>query len=149
MALEPGDTPKGKLPPFEVAKAVAFEAVLTQMEKHTGKSCWELLGMGKKEFTAKQLQVVGGGRPTGRAVQKHWTKVKGDDKWAPGKKPDNQGGRPSQITQAQKQAIADKAMALKKEKIAPTPEKVRACLPKKTLNKATSEYISDNLAPKG
>ena len=144
MALEPGDTPKGKLPPFEVAKAVAFEAVLTQMEKHTGKSCWELLGMGKKEFTAKQLQVVGGGRPTGRAVQKHWTKVKRDDKWVPGKKPDNQGGRPSQITQAQKQAIADKAMALKKEKIATTPEKVRACLPKKTLNKATSEYISDN-----
>ena len=114
MALSPGETKKGNLPPFEVAKAVAFEAVIAQMGKHTGKSCWQLLGMGKKEFTAQQLQVVGGGRPTPRAVQKHWTKTKGDDKRVPGQKPNYQGGRPAQITQAQKQAIADKAMELKR-----------------------------------
>ncbi len=35
MGLDPGSTPKGKLPPFEVAKALAFEAVIGQVEKHT------------------------------------------------------------------------------------------------------------------
>ena len=50
MALAPGKTKEGSLPPFEVAKAVAFEAVITQMEKHAGKSCWQLLGMGKNDF---------------------------------------------------------------------------------------------------
>ena len=66
MALDPTNTPEGKLPPFEVAKALAFEAVITQIEKHTQKSCWELMGMGKAEFTANQLQVSGGGHPTFR-----------------------------------------------------------------------------------
>ena len=144
MALDPENTPEGKLPPFEVAKAIAFEAVITQIEKHTKKSCWELMGMGKKDFTAKQLQVVGGGHPTARAVQKHWTKAKQEGKWFPGKKPSNQGGRPSQIPQAQKQVIADKAMELKRQMVAPTPEKVRVCLPRKSINKATSKFISDD-----
>ena len=59
MALDPTNTPEGKLPPFEVAKALAFEAVIAQIEKHTQKSCWELMGMGKKKFVATQLKVVG------------------------------------------------------------------------------------------
>ena len=71
-----GKTAAGKLPPSEVNKALAFEAVISAMEKHMGKSCWELLGMGKAEFTAKQLKTAGGGHPKKRAVQKHWTKAK-------------------------------------------------------------------------
>ena len=31
--LSPEDTPKGKLPPFEVAKAFAFDVVIRAMEK--------------------------------------------------------------------------------------------------------------------
>ena len=144
MELDQGSTPKGQLPPFEVAKAFAFEAVLDQMEKHMKKSCWELLGTSKKEFTAQKLQVVGGGNPTARAVQKHWTKGKHDGKWFPGKKSSNQGkgpGRPPSIPQEQKQAIANKAMELKKDIIAPTPQRIRSILPRKTINKATDEPI--------
>ena len=144
MALDPTNTPEGKLPPFEVAKALAFEAAITQIEKHTRKSCWELMGMGKKKFVATQLKVVGGGHPTTRAVSKQWTEAKQDGKWFPGKKPSNQGGRPPQIPQAQKQAIADKAMELKRQMVAPTPEKLRVLLPKASINKATKNFISDD-----
>ena len=143
MALEPANTPEGKLPPWEVAKAIAFNDVIIRMEEHTGKSCWELLGEGKKKFVAKRLKTVGGGHPTERAVTKHWTKANQDATWHPGKKPDNQGGRPEQITPAQKQAIANKAMELKSEIEAPTPEKIRVCLPRRTINKKTKEPISD------
>lgn len=144
MDMDPGKTPQGMLPPFEVAKALAYEAVIEQMEEHTGKSCWELLGTSKKAFTAQHLQVAGGGNPTPRAVQKHWTKAKQDGNWFPRKGGStNQRGRPPTITQAQKQAIANKAMELKDDIIAPTPEKIRILLPKKTINKKTKEPISD------
>ena len=36
------------MPPFEVARAYAFERVLVQMEKHVGKSVWELIGEDRK-----------------------------------------------------------------------------------------------------
>ena len=85
---------------------MAFNEVITQMETHTGKTCWELLGEGKNQFVAKRLKTVGGGHPTPRAVTKQWSKGKNDAKWFPGKKPDNQGGRPEQITPAQKQVMA-------------------------------------------
>ena len=44
-------------------------------------------------------------------MHKHWTKAKQKGNWFPTKKPSNKAGagRPPQITQAQKQAIADKA----------------------------------------
>ena len=143
MALQPGNTPKGELAPYEVAKAIAFNEVITEMEKHMNKSCWELLGVGRKEFTASRLTKVGGGHPSTRAVSKHWTKAQQDPKWFPGKKTDNSGGRPDQITPAQKEAIATKAMELKDDITAPTPEKIRVCLPKKTINKSTGEPICD------
>ena len=142
--MDPGSTPEGQLPPLEVLKAIAFNDVIEAMEKHTGKTCWELLGKSKKQFTADRLKVVGGGKPSARAVQKHWTKKKQDKDWYPGKGKDKATGRPAQISQSQKQAIADKAMELKKKMVIPTPENVRICLPKKTINKATQEPISDN-----
>ena len=143
LELDPGNTPRGGIPPFEVAKALAFDAVIKGMEKHMKKSCWELLGTSKKDFTAQHLQVVGGGHPSARCVQKHWTKAKEDPHWFPGKGESSNAGRPPTITFAQKQAIAGKAMELKKDIIAPTPEKIRVLLPKKTINKKTQESISD------
>ena len=65
MDFDPGDTPQGKLPPWEVAKAVAFEQVIICMEEHLGQTCWQLIGKGKADFTAEQLTVVGGGHPSG------------------------------------------------------------------------------------
>ena len=76
-AMDPAATPEGKLPHFEVAKALAFKQCLDAIEEHTKKTCWELTGMSKKDFTAKQLIKMGrkkGQTATGRAVQKHWTK---------------------------------------------------------------------------
>ena len=58
--------------------------------------------------------------------------------------PANKRGRPPQITQGQKQAIANKAMGLKQELLAPTPERVRICMPRKTINKTTKKPISDS-----
>ena len=135
--------PKGKLSSWETAKAVAYEEVLTAMEKHQGQSCWQMLGQGRAEFTATQLTVAGGGRPSSRAVKKLWAKVKHDGGWAPGTRPRANYGRPPQISDAQKKAIAKKAMELKRELIAPTPERVRICLPRLTINRETQRRISD------
>ena len=142
MELDPGNTPKGGMPPFEVAKALAFDVVIKEMEEHMQKTCWELLGMSRKELTASHLQVVGGGNPSARAVQKHWTKAKKYPKWFPGKGDSSNRGRPPSITFAQKKAIAQKAMDLKEEIVAPTPEKIRILLPKKTINEKTKDPIS-------
>ena len=73
-----------------------------------------------------------------------------DGNWFPGKKSGNKGGRPPQIIQAQKQAIASKAMEPKDETIPPTPGKIRICLPRKTINKeivAASEGTEGRQAP--
>ena len=63
-SLSPGGTPKGTLPPFEVAKAYAFDVVIGAMEKKMGKSACVLLGGDKGEFIASQLRLHGGGRPS-------------------------------------------------------------------------------------
>ena len=137
---------QGCLAPSEVAKCVAFKECLDAIEKHTKKTCWELTGLSKRDFTAKQLTKAGGKKGesvTGRAVQKHWTKARLDKNWFPKLTNKPGAGRPPQITQGQKQAIANKAMELKEEIIAPTPEKIRICLPRQTINKKTQEPISD------
>ena len=103
-------TPCGKLAPFEKTKAVAFQQVIVSMEKHLGKSCWQLTGQGQADFTARHLRAQGGGSPSGRAIQMVWAQHKMDGTTS-AKGP----GRPPQITQGQKQAIANKAMGLKRE----------------------------------
>ena len=102
MELDPGNTPKGGMPPFEVAKALAFDVVIKEMEEHMEKTCWELFGMSRKEFAASHLQVVGGGNPSARAVQKQWTKAKKDPKWFPGNRNSSNRGRLPSTTFAQK-----------------------------------------------
>ena len=61
--LSPDGTAQGTLPPFEVAKAWAFETVLKHMEKHLGRSAWMLIGEDKPKFIAKHLTLKGGGHP--------------------------------------------------------------------------------------
>ena len=36
MAFDPGCTPTGRLPPWEVAKAYAFKVVVRHVEEHLG-----------------------------------------------------------------------------------------------------------------
>ena len=112
------------LPQDQVAKVLVFRQVLDSIENHTNKTCWEFTSMSKKDFTASQLVKKGakkGDIVTGRTVQKHWTKAAKNGEWFPTKKPSNKpgAGRPPQISQAQKQAVADKAKALKDNIIVP------------------------------
>ena len=132
-------TPRGKLAPLETSKAVAFQKVISAMENHLGKSCWQLTGQGKADFTAGHLRVQGGGRPTARAIQKLWAHHAEKDGTTSAK----QRGAPPVITQGQRLAIAKTAMGLKKKLMAPTPERVRISMPRKTINKKTKQPISD------
>ena len=50
-------TKDGTLPPFEVAKAYAFEQVLSHIEKHLGMPARQLLGEDKAVFIAKHLEL--------------------------------------------------------------------------------------------
>ena len=132
-------TPRGKLAPLEKTKAVAFQKVIEAMENHLGKSCWQQTGQGQADFTAGHLRAQGGGRPSGRAIKKIWAHQAEMD----GATSAKQRGRPPEITQGQRQAIAKTAMGLKKRLMAPTPEKVRISMPRKTINKKTKQPISD------
>ena len=51
----PTKTAQGKLASFEKTKAVAFQKAIAAMEKHLGKSCWELAGQGQADFTKSIL----------------------------------------------------------------------------------------------
>ncbi len=94
MVFDPLGTQEDRLSPWEVAKAVAMDAVIADMEKYQKKSCYVLLGQGKVPYIASKLTKVGGGNPSDRAVRSVLAlgKTKG---WYPGKPPDNVGGRPA------------------------------------------------------
>ena len=68
--LSPDKTPEGYLPPFGVAKAYAFEKVLSQMVEHMGMSVCRLIGEDKGDFIARHLELQGGGRPSRSSVFK-------------------------------------------------------------------------------
>ena len=66
--LSPEDTPQGELPPFEAAKAYAFDVALSRIEEVTGQSACALLGQSKGSFIAANVTVKGGGRPSEQAI---------------------------------------------------------------------------------
>ena len=68
--LSPERTQHGRLPPWEIAKAVAFATVLADIAEHFGQSASELIGDRVDEYIAKQLTLVGGGRPSGSGSQR-------------------------------------------------------------------------------
>ena len=138
----PEDTKEGTLPPFEVAKAFAFDVVLRQMESHLGKSCWQLLGEGRTAFTAKHLSLKGGGKPGTTAVENAVAKCKTPG-WYPGKVHGDQRGRKPVFTEQQKREMARVAMETKRKLVRPTPSQVRAKLPRLSLNPETQEPASD------
>ena len=140
--LAPDDTPKGTLPPFEVAKAYAFDKVLSTMAVHMGKSAWQLLGEDKGEFIAKHLELKGGGRPS-RSVVIKAIKKRGEIGWYPGKGTGKRTGRPPTFTEHQKQEMARVAMASKRQLVKPTPSGVRAKLPRLSLNPVTHAPASN------
>ena len=140
--LSPTDTPVGTLPPFEVAKAFAFHVVLAQMEKHSGKTCRQLLGEDKRTFVGRQLVLKGGGRPGHTAVTTAVRKCK-EPGWFPGKVLGKRTGRPPAFSERQKKAMARVAMETKRQLVKPTPARVRAKLPRLSLNPETAAPVSN------
>ena len=140
--MSPDNTPDGMLPPFEVAKAYAFELVLQTMQKHMGKSCKSLLGEEKGSFIARHLRLKGGGHPGRAAVFKAIARCKAPT-WYPGKVLGERTGRKPVFTEHQKAEMARVAMETKRKLVKPTPADVRAKLPRLSLNPQTKEPVSD------
>ena len=141
-SLSPESTQEGTLPPFENAKAYAFEHVIRQMEKHMEKSARVLLGKDKGEFIAEHLMLKGGGNPMRQAVFQSIKRCK-EPGWYPGKVHGARTGRPAAISQHQKEQVAQALMAAKKRLQRPTPEVARAKRPRLCINKATGKSMSD------
>ena len=67
--LDSERTQNGRLPPWELAKALAFHTVIDAVCDHLGQAAPELLGKRCDAYIAEQLSLVGGGHPTARAVR--------------------------------------------------------------------------------
>ena len=141
-AFSADNVQKGRLPPFEVAKAYAFDVVLSQMEKHMGKSACVLLGEEKGSFIAKNLTLKGGGHPTRQAVFQAIRRCQ-EKGWYPGKGMGKSTGRKPDISEHQKTELARVLMEGKRQLVKPTPAYARAKLPRLCINRATDAPISD------
>ena len=140
--LSPERTQEGRLAPWEVAKACAYDAVIRHIAEHLEQPASELLGKRVDVFIAESLTVVGGGHPNPRSVREVVQKARHTE-WYPGKPRENVGGRPKVVTEHQMVEIARVGMGLKKRKLKPSPARVRAVLPRLSLNKATGAPLSD------
>ena len=140
--LSPERTQKGRLPPWGVAKAYAYEEVIRHMAEHLDQLASDLLGKRVDEFIAERVSLVGGGHPTPRGVRHILHKCK-ETEWYPGKPRSNPGGRPKVVTQHQVAEVARVGMGLKKRKLNPSPARVRASLPRLALNTVTGKPLSD------
>ena len=132
----------GTLPPFEVAKAFAFHVALAHIEKHTGMSSRQLLGESRKAFIARQLQLEGGGTPGFTAVQNAVKKCS-EQGWYPGKMFGQRTRRPPVFSERQRKAMARAAMDAKRKLVRPTPARVRAKLPRLSVNPETAAPASN------
>ena len=141
MSFNPDSTREGQLPPWEIAKVVAFDVVITQIEGVTGESVAGLLGQRKDEFIAENVLLKGGGRPSARAVRDTIARSK-QPGWFPGQPHTHSPGRPCQITEHQKDGIAHVAMDQKANIQMVSKTTVIARLPRLTINKATGLPIS-------
>ena len=88
--------------------------------------------------------MAGGGSPSERAVRALVARCQGTD-FYPGRPRENAGGRPPSATEHQRAEVARVAMDLKRRRLAPSPARVRAVLPRLTLNKETGEPLSDRI----
>lgn len=142
-SFDPGNTPGGELPPWEVAKAYAFSVVIDTMREITGKSVRSLLNATKAEFIAGQVKTADGEHPCERAVQ-HVVSRCQNPEWFPGAPRAKGAGRPPVYSEHRRQKVAEVAMEqLKRQRIAPTPRRVRQKLPGLTRNPVTGQPMDD------
>ena len=84
VTCDPAGTRDGELPPWEVAKAVAFHEVLGDVAQLLDTPAADLVGMRVDEYIASKVVLKGGGHPQGCAVKRIIAKAK-DGNWYPGK----------------------------------------------------------------
>ena len=101
----------GTLPPWEMAKALAFDRVIRRMAEVMERPASKLLGRHVDEFIASQVVLKGGGHPTPRAVRKAIARGEAPD-WFPGKGQGQSTGRPATYTAHVKHEVARVAMEL-------------------------------------
>jgi hypothetical protein len=141
-ALAPERTQHGRLPPWEIAKAVAFSVVISDMAAHLDQLASDLVGERVDDYIAKQLTLVGGGCPSARAVRDVVAKYTKSE-FYPGKVVGQRTGRKRTYTEHQIAEAARVSMALKERKSKVTPARVRSMLPKKLSNPSTGLPMSD------
>ena len=141
-AFDSHDMQDGKLPPWEIAKAIAYHTVLHDISANWNCPCHELIGKRVDDYIAERVFLKGGGHPTGRSVRKLVLKCS-DTAWFPGKAPERTGGRPLLYSKHQKAEVARVAMELKRKRVAPCPRRVRARLPSVARNPETLKPMSN------
>ena len=104
-SFAPVDTPPGDLPPWEVAKAYAFHAVIVKMREVTGLSTRRLVGSRQDEFIAAHDTTASGRQPGVRAVRHVVSRCENPD-WYPGKERLRGAGRPPVYSEFRKHTIA-------------------------------------------
>ena len=96
----------GELPPWEMAKAFAFQTILADVAENLATTPAELVGGRVDEYIAGKVTVRGGGHPTPRCVRQVLARCQ-DPSWYPGKASrGNGGGRPPIYSERQKQEVA-------------------------------------------
>ena len=142
--LDSERTQKGRLPPWEVAKAFAFHTVIAAVCDHLGQAPPELLGKSNDAFIAERLTLVGGGHPSQRAVRAAVVRCRSSS-YYPGQPRRDGAGRPAVFTEHQKDEVARVAMNMSRGKrpMQPSPARVRTVLPKLIVNPDTDKRMSD------
>ena len=120
------DGREGTLAPIEQAKVWALVYVRDKLKKPIS-----------QEQIAQAVVKVGGGHPGQGAISKLIDKFSNDRKWYPGKQDEEAGPRGPKpfFTPQKQQAVANAAMAIKKEGLEPTVAAVKERCPAATLQR--------------
>ena len=126
----------GCMPPWQQAKVFGLRE--SWQETHGD------MTHGQATWIAERVYVQGQPKkhPSDEAVRKLLKKMADDEDWFPGKVYGSLGGRPSQIPDTNKAAMATSAMALKNRGVEPTYSLVIAQCPNASINPVTGEAVS-------
>ena len=126
----------GCMPPWQQAKVFGLKEAWEEM--HGDKT------YGQLKWIAERVYVQGHPKrhPNHEAVRQLLEKMATDEDWFPGKLYGSLGGRPAEIPETSKAALARSAMALKKRGVEPTYSLVIAQRPTASINPRTGEPVS-------
>ena len=126
----------GTLAPWALAKVWALHQVNEEYELNLS-----------QDDIAKAVTKVGGGHPTQGRISKLLAEMDADPLWYPGKgEAEREKPGPKKVFTPQKQqAVANSAMALKRDMKAPTAAAIKARCPDATFNPKTQQPFTDKV----